>query len=75
MTSKGQVTLPVALRRRLSIGTGDDLIFEETPQGTVIRVIHRQKLAAFLGALPVERVLDHKAEREAAAQRLSERHR
>ena len=46
VTSKGQVTLPVALRRRLAIKAGDDLVFEETPDGAAMRVVHRRRLGA-----------------------------
>jgi AbrB family looped-hinge helix DNA binding protein len=51
VTSKGQVTLPVTLRDRLGIDAGDDLEFEETDCGTVVRVVHRRQLSEFLGAL------------------------
>lgn len=75
VTSKGQVTLPVALRRRLAIEAGDDLIFDETPAGVTVRVVHRRQLGDFLGALPVAGpAIDHAAERAAAARRLAERH-
>lgn len=68
VTSKGQVTLPVEMRRELSIVAGDDLEFETTPDGLTIRVVHRRALASFLGALSVGHVLpDHAAERRAAA--------
>ena len=76
VTSKGQVTLPVALRRRLAIEAGDDLVFEETADGAAVRVVHRRKLGDFLGAVPIGGALaDHAAERDAAATKLAERHR
>jgi len=75
VTSKGQVTLPVALRRRLAIEAGDDLVFEETADGAAMRVVHRRVLGDFLGALPIEgAAADHAAERAAAARKLAERH-
>ena len=74
VTSKGQVTLPVAMRRELSIAEGDDLEFETTADGVTVRVVHRRALASFLGALSVDQVLaDHAAERRAAARRRAER--
>jgi AbrB family looped-hinge helix DNA binding protein len=74
VTSKGQVTLPVALRRRLGIEVGDDLVFDESAEGVAVRVVHRRRLSEFLGAVPVAgRTLDHAAERTAAAERLAER--
>ncbi len=73
VTSKGQVTLPVEMRRQLGIAAGDDLEFEVTGEGAVLRVVHRRPLASFLGALPVEKVLpDHAAERRAVAKRRAE---
>lgn len=76
VTSKGQVTLPVAVRRSLSIVEGDDLEFETTSGGASLRVVHRRPLASYLGALKVEKVLpDHAAERREAAKRLAERRR
>jgi AbrB family looped-hinge helix DNA binding protein len=76
VTSKGQVTLPVALRRRLGIEAGDDLVFDESAEGVAVRVVHRRRLGEFLGAVPLEgQALDHAAERAAAAGRLAERRR
>ena len=76
VTSKGQVTLPVSLRRRLDIKAGDDLVFEETADGVAMRVVHRRKLGDFLGAVPIEgAAADHAAERTAAATKMAERHR
>jgi len=74
VTSKGQITLPVEMRRQLGISMGDDLEFEVTDDGAVLRVIHRRPLASFLGALAVGEVLpDHTAERKAAARRRARR--
>ena len=76
VTSKGQVTLPVALRRRLAIEAGDDLVFDESSDGVAMRVVHRRKLGDFLGAVPIEGgAADHAAERAAAAKKMAERHR
>jgi len=74
VTSKGQVTLPVSVRRELGIREGDDLEFETTPDGATLRVVHRRLLTSFLGAIPVDEVLpSHAAEREIAARNLAER--
>ena len=70
------MTLPVALRRRLAIEAGDDLVFEETPDGAAMRVVHRRNLGDFLGAVPIKgAAADHVAERAAAAKKMAERHR
>lgn len=76
VTSKGQVTLPVELRRRLDIRSGDDLLFDEVPDGATLRVVRKRGLGEFLGALPSDRPFrGHAAERRAAARRLAERDR
>jgi AbrB family looped-hinge helix DNA binding protein len=73
LTSKGQVTLPVALRRQLGIGPGDDLEFELGAEGATLRVVHHRPLAESYGAFEVETVLpNHAAERKAAARKLGE---
>jgi AbrB family looped-hinge helix DNA binding protein len=36
VTSKGQITLPVALRRRLGVKPGDTLIFEMNGKGATL---------------------------------------
>ncbi|MCL1842207.1 MAG: AbrB/MazE/SpoVT family DNA-binding domain-containing protein [Defluviitaleaceae bacterium] len=36
VTTKGQVTIPVAIRRRLGIKNGDKLLFIEKPNGVIM---------------------------------------
>ena len=36
VTSKGQVTIPVSIRRRLGINEGDKLLFIDRPDGVMI---------------------------------------
>jgi AbrB family looped-hinge helix DNA binding protein len=36
ITSKGQITIPKAVRERLNIGPGDYLIFREQADGTIM---------------------------------------
>ena len=36
VTSKGQITIPVSIRRRLSINTGDSLLFIDKPEGVLM---------------------------------------
>jgi bifunctional DNA-binding transcriptional regulator/antitoxin component of YhaV-PrlF toxin-antitoxin module len=68
------VTLPVALRRRLAIEAGDDLVFDETADGVAMRVVHRRRLGDFLGAVPVDGAMaDHAAQRAAVAKKLAKR--
>ncbi|MGD0451536.1 MAG: AbrB/MazE/SpoVT family DNA-binding domain-containing protein [Candidatus Bathyarchaeia archaeon] len=41
MTRKGQVTVPVELRRKYSISQGVKVFFEDSPAGIVLKVIPR----------------------------------
>jgi antitoxin PrlF len=41
VTSKGQVTLPREIRRRLGVRTGDRLLFEEDEQGIRLTAVCR----------------------------------
>jgi len=36
VTTKGQITIPVAIRKRLGIKNGDKLLFIEKPEGIVM---------------------------------------
>jgi len=36
VTTKGQVTIPIAIRNRLGIKNGDKLLFLEKPEGVII---------------------------------------
>jgi len=41
VTRKGQVTVPVELRRKYSISQGVKVFFEDSPAGIVLKVIPR----------------------------------
>lgn len=50
ITASGRLSLPAALRKRLGLGSGGDLLVEETEDGIVLRttaqaVAHAQDLA------------------------------
>jgi AbrB family looped-hinge helix DNA binding protein len=56
ITTKGQVTLPKAVRERLGAERGDLLAFEPADgDRMVIRTLKRQPLSALYGALPPTR--------------------
>lgn len=56
VTAKGQVTIPVEVRKSLDIKEGDDLLFEVGEAGEVrIRVVKRRSLLDLYGALPATR--------------------
>ena len=75
VTSKGQVTIPIELRRRLQIECGDDLVFADAPDGVTLRVVHKKRLSEYRGVLAIEGdALDHGEERRRAADALAARH-
>jgi antitoxin PrlF len=62
VTTKGQVTIPAAIRRALNIEEGDQLPFEVVQgQEARIRVVKRRSLLDLYGALPATRPLPGKA--------------
>lgn len=61
VTSKGQVTIPVEIRRALDIEAGDDLLFELVPDGVRVRVRKRRGLTSLYRALPATRAFPGKA--------------
>ena len=74
VTTKGQVTIPVQIRKTLAIEDGDALIFEITKADEArIRVIKRKRLTDLYGALPATRPYPGKeAIRTKVGQRLGE---
>ena len=63
ITSKGQVTIPVEVRRTLDLHEGDQLLFE-TPRkdGVRLRVLRRRRLTELGGVLAAKRSYTSKAE-------------
>jgi len=55
VTSKGQVTIPVRIRRLLGIDRGDTIVFEATDDGTVVIRPVRRRLPDLAGVLPATR--------------------
>ncbi len=50
VTSKGQVTIPRAIRRALHVGEGDTVVFEVVDDGVRVRPRHEKPVQAFAGA-------------------------
>jgi len=75
LTSKGQVTIPVALRRMLNLQPGDELVFDFGPGGEVkVRALKRKRLTELYASLPAKRPYPGKTEvREEVATGLARR--
>lgn len=75
VTSKGQVTIPVQVRKALGIEAGDRLVFELRDDGLQVRALHRRKASELRGAVRSEaRYVSREAERAAAADALARKH-
>lgn len=56
VTSKGQITVPVAVRRKLNLQPGDELTFDVNPEGEVmVRAFKRKRLTELYASLPATR--------------------
>ncbi|GAB4255443.1 MAG: hypothetical protein Kow00122_13660 [Thermoleophilia bacterium] len=55
LTSKGQVTVPIAVRRALDLHTGDELVFEVQGDEIRVRAEKRRRVGDLRGALPATR--------------------
>ncbi|MBI5085540.1 MAG: AbrB/MazE/SpoVT family DNA-binding domain-containing protein [Acidobacteria bacterium] len=50
ITSKGQITVPIAIRRSLGAGVGDRLVFELDEGGVRVRAVRKtSRFAAYRG--------------------------
>jgi len=50
ITSKGQITIPLEVRRHLGVDAGDRLVFESGPHGVRVRPVRRTSgLAKYRG--------------------------
>lgn len=77
ITTKGQVTIPKAIRERLRAKQGDFLVFELTDKGGItLRAVEQKPLADLYGALAPTRPFPGKAAvRDEVGKRLGERRR
>jgi AbrB family looped-hinge helix DNA binding protein len=75
LTSKGQVTVPAAIREQLKLVPGDRLIFEVDGESVRIRVATRRAARELLGSLaPRQRFAGREVERQAVAASLAHDH-
>jgi len=54
LTSKGQITLPIELRRALGVKPGDRISFRKTDQGNYELVAKSKTLAELHGIIPYD---------------------
>lgn len=52
LSSKGQLTIPVEIRRRYDLDTGDEVEFVAEAKGAYLVPLKRRKLLDLAGALP-----------------------
>ncbi len=54
MSSKGQVTVPIEIRRRLGLRAGDSLVFVAEPNRTVVKPVRKglRSFSDYAGILP-----------------------
>lgn len=68
LTSKGQITVPKAVRERLRIGPGDELLFELRGNRVTVIPRHRQGVAEFAGLFRVRHAVEDERARAWAAE-------
>jgi AbrB family looped-hinge helix DNA binding protein len=74
ITSKGQVTVPIEVRRRLDLQPGDELVFEVRDGELYARGVKRRKLSELRGALPATRPFPGRDKiRDETARRLADK--
>ena len=74
VTSKGQVTVPKAIRQTLGVRRGDLLVFVPHPEGHVeVRRLPGRTLSQLHGALGSSRAVPHVRERMRYRQALAKR--
>jgi AbrB family looped-hinge helix DNA binding protein len=66
---KGQVTLPIELRKEFGITAESQVTFDKAPDGIIVRVV--QDISEFKGRLKLKKKLDWDAERKQGAKFLA----
>jgi len=74
ITSKGQVTIPRAIRDALGLDQGDQVVFVQEGERAILIPLRQQRLADLRGALPAGQTAPGIAEmRQAAREELGQR--
>ena len=72
LTQKGQATIPVALRRKLSLKTGQSIVFEE--RGDTVVIKSSPNLENLMGSLKTNIKYNKKKAFKAVGKMLAQRH-
>jgi antitoxin PrlF len=73
ISSKGQLTIPIEIRKRYGLDTGDEVEFISEDKGAYLVPLKRKKLMDLYGALPATKPWPGKARaREIVGQYLGE---
>jgi AbrB family looped-hinge helix DNA binding protein len=73
ITSKGQVTLPVEIRRRYKLEAGDEIAFQMEAGGLRILPLRKRRLSELRGILPATKpYIDRDAIRDEVGRKLGE---
>lgn len=72
VTQKGQVTIPVEIRRKLKVTTGQKISFEEKNGQVVIRPV--PDFLTLMGSLKTKKKYNKKKAHEAIGKMLAKRH-
>jgi AbrB family looped-hinge helix DNA binding protein len=51
ITSKGQITVPKAVRERLNVGPGDSVVFREQADGSIVLEAESRDVMALAGSI------------------------
>ncbi|MDD3655007.1 MAG: AbrB/MazE/SpoVT family DNA-binding domain-containing protein [Desulfotomaculaceae bacterium] len=75
LTSKGQITIPIAVRHKLNLQPGDELLFEFNRDDEVkLQTIKRKRLTELYASLPAKRHFQDKEQiREEVAAAIARR--
>jgi len=56
ITGKGQIQLPIKIRKAIGANCGDELLFKLTDKGEIsVELIKKRSLSGFAGILPVKK--------------------
>lgn len=72
LTQKGQATIPIAIRKKLGVKTGQSIIFEERDNAVVIKAA--PNLDSLMGSLKTKIKHDKKKAYKAVGEMLAKRH-